>query len=141
MLGAVAALVLLINPDQALAASCKMTSTQIEAVGALPDPVTTDASGVFIRDGATMSDFEVQRMCLTRRYADLVAAKEAAGKRLKAINVGGFLIDYLSTAECIDVRHVSNVARNGGAGESATEQAANEDSCQKEAGRRSTPSL
>ena len=79
-----AALVLLINPDRALADSCKMTSAQIEAVGALPDPVTTDATGAFVRDGAAMSDFEVQSMCLTRRYADLVAAKEAAGRRLNA---------------------------------------------------------
>ncbi len=118
-----------------------MTSAQIEAVGTLPDPVTTDATGAFVRDGAAMSEFEVQRMCLTRRYADLVAAKEAAGRRLKAIDVGGFLIDYLSAAECVHVRHVSNVARNGGVRESATEQAANEDSCQKEAGRPSTPSL
>ena len=118
-----------------------MTSAQLEAVAALPDPVTTDAAGAFVRDGATMSDFQVQRMCLTRRYTDLVAAKEAAGRRLKAIDVGGFSIDYLSAAECIHVRHVSNVARSGGARESATEQAANEDSCQKEAGRPSTPSL
>ena len=80
-------------------------------------------------------------MCLTRRYHDLVVARQASGQRLKGAEISYYAIEYLTVPECIRVRHETNLARRGSGAESLKDQAAIESSCQKEAGVPLKPSL
>jgi hypothetical protein len=140
-LGPWIAVSMIVPANGAPAASCKMTDAQIAAVATLPNPVTRNETGAFVRDAKAMSDYEVENMCLTRRYFDMVAARRASGRKLKTSDVSYYAIEYLTAPECVLVRHDSNVARHGGVPEDAKFQAENEASCEREAGLPLRPSL
>src|ERR1700687_4571829 len=74
------------------ATSCKMTDAQIAVVAALPNPVTSKETGAFVRDAKAMTDYEVENMCLTRRYFDMVAGRRASGRKLKTSDVSYYAI-------------------------------------------------
>lgn len=140
-IGPLIVLLVFANAGEAFADSCRMTATRIAAVAILPDPITPDAAGAFVRDGKVMGDEDVENMCLTRRYYDLVLARQAAGRKLKASDVNYYAIEYMTAAECILVRHESNLARRGGIPESPKDQTEYEDNCKAQAGLPLAPSL
>src|SRR5262249_8089867 len=87
-------------PAAAQAVSCTMTAAQIAAVAALPDPITRNAKGAYVRRGKAMDSDEVLDMCLTRRFYDLIVAREAAGGKIKFSEMGMSQPYYLTEREC-----------------------------------------
>jgi hypothetical protein len=113
---------------------CKMTAAQITAVAALPDPITQNAKGAFVRGGKIMPDDDVQDMCLTRNHYDLVAKRVAARQRLKISEVGFYEPAYLTAPECVRTSQESTLAVAGGVPVTPEKLAALENECKRLAG-------
>jgi hypothetical protein len=113
---------------------CKMTAAQIAAVAALPDPITQNAKGAFVRGGKILADDDVRDMCLTRIEYDLVAKRVAARQRLKVSEVGFYEPAYLTVTECVRVSQESTLTVDGGAPLSPDKLAAVESECKRLAG-------
>src|SRR5262249_8308121 len=94
-------------------AACKPTPAHVAAVAALHDPVTLNARGRFVQKGKVLRSYDLDDLCMTRRFYDLIAEREAQERLLKPTEIRGYVQYYLSADELDRIhKHVAKVRAN-----------------------------
>ncbi|MGO8972969.1 MAG: hypothetical protein ACLQNV_05475 [Steroidobacteraceae bacterium] len=81
--------------------SCKLTNQDFVVLATLKHPIKRDQQGRMVWDGKAMSHLQIQDLCITRRFYDLMVDREKHGKSLtlKEIADVSYIPGYLTEDE------------------------------------------